>query len=227
MMICRLFCFLAHLLSSSSWTFSVKAALEMYILTSVDGMSQLSILHSICADIKGISFLLANAPILLWHLFFLIKTKKWLFRLVADLSITFKAFSSHSSEIVILVFLCLLAGMICCCYYSLNQAALVNKVAPAQDITSLCCWQYFLSRSYCPGSVVSQRDRYPDHSGSSSHSGMLNLLQWLHPEDTTAWAHIPLCRHRQERGNCLWKRRSHKQLGSSTVPHHRQPVHTQ
>lgn len=59
-----------------------------------------------------------------------------LFHLVADLSITFKAFSSHSSRIMILIFLCLLAGMICCCYYSFNQATLVNKVAPAQDITS-------------------------------------------------------------------------------------------
>lgn len=77
MIICRLFCFLAHLHSTSSWTSSVKAALEMYILTSVESMSQLSILHSICADIKGISFLLASAHILLWQLFFLIRTEKW------------------------------------------------------------------------------------------------------------------------------------------------------
>lgn len=155
---------------------SVKASLEMYILTSVESMSQLCILHSTHADIKGISFVIANTHILLWQLFIFDKRlrSETLFHFVVNLSITFKDFSPHTSKIMILVFLCLLAGMICCCYYSFDQAAVANKVAPAQHITSLCCWLYFLGKSYCPCNTVSQRDRYPHLSGFSSESGTLN-----------------------------------------------------
>lgn len=93
-----------------------------------------------------------------------------LVHLAANLSITFKAFSPHSSKIMILIFPCLLPGMICCCYYSFDQAALANKAAPAQDITSLCCRLYFLSKSCCLCKTVSRRDL----SGLSSQSGTLN-----------------------------------------------------
>lgn len=73
--------------------FSSVKALEIHILTSVESMSQLCILHSTCADIKGISFVIANRHILLWQLFDKRLGSKILFHLVANLTVTFKAFS--------------------------------------------------------------------------------------------------------------------------------------
>ena len=72
---------------------SVKASLEMYTLTSGESMSQLCILHSTCADIKGISFVIANTHILLWQLFHKRLRSETLFHLVDSHSTTLKAFS--------------------------------------------------------------------------------------------------------------------------------------
>lgn len=159
---------------------SVKASLEMYILMSAESIFQLCILHSTCADNQG-NFLCDSKYIfLLWQLFIFDKRlrSETLFHLMANLSITFKAFSPHSSKIMILIFLCLLAGMICCCYDSFDQSALASKVAAAQDITSLCCWWYFLSKSYCPCNTINWRDYNPHLSRFSSQSGMLNCYSY-------------------------------------------------
>jgi len=83
---------------------SVRASWEMDTLTSVESMSQLCILHSTCADIKGISFVIANTHISLWQLLAKRLRSETPFHLVANLFITFKAFPPCSSKIMILVY---------------------------------------------------------------------------------------------------------------------------
>lgn len=111
----------------------VGTSLEMHILTPREHASVVDFafhLHSSLREFSSCSYL-CNAP---------------------------GAFSPCNSKTTTLVFLCLVAGMVCCCYCSFEQAELANKVTPAQAITSLCWWLHFLSQSHCPCNTQSRRD---------------------------------------------------------------------
>lgn len=111
--ICRLLCFIAHsvlqakpVLFSESFFGSAHPDIQRAHLSCVFCISLAQLL-------KRVFLLIANAYILLQQLNKSEKGGSLITQL--NLCIAFKAFSPHNSKIMILIFLCLVAGKICCC----------------------------------------------------------------------------------------------------------------